>query len=117
MKKFKKDDDELLNATFSQDLAIFQKNYEFMLGSSLQFEEKWLRLYAILADSDTMHEMKYALEENDQYLEKKGLSLHYLFKPMRGDFQYYKEVDLKNDTDKEIREHGSEIKSNPKGAD
>ena len=62
-----------------------------------------------------MHELKYALDENDQYLEKNGLTLHYLFKPMRGDFQYYKEVDLKNSTDKTIREHGAEIKANPKG--
>jgi len=36
---------------------------------------------------------------------------------MRGDFQYYKEVDLKNSTDKTIREHGAEIQANPKGGD
>jgi len=101
--------DDLFNATFHQDLAIFQKNYEYMMESSLLYDEKWLRLYAIMADSDTMVELKYALEENEQYLNKTGLSLHYLFKPMLGDFQYYKEVDLKNSSDKTISEHGKEI--------
>lgn len=66
----------------SQDIGIFQRNYEYMRNKSGQYDDKWLRLYTIMCDSDTMHELKYAIEENLEYLDKNGLTLHYLFKPM-----------------------------------
>lgn len=62
----------------------------------LDENRKWLRLYTILADTDTMHELKYAIEENDAYLDKHGLTLHYLFKPMKAEFAYYKETDMES---------------------
>lgn len=83
---------------------MFEKHTEDLMKTTLGIEdEKWLRLYAIMADSDTMHEIKYALEQNDAYLEKHGLTLHYLFKPMKKDFEYYREVDLQNNTKNPIK--------------
>lgn len=57
-------DKKLLNATMRQDIGIFQRNYEFLQNTTKQFDDKWLRLYSILCDTDSMHQLKYALEEN-----------------------------------------------------
>lgn len=65
-----------------------------MMSHSRLYDEKWVRLYTILADSDTMHELEYALQENDEYLVSNGYTLHYLFKPMIQDFAKYKEIDM-----------------------
>ena len=105
----------MLNATFEQRLEVFAKNYEELMEEALGFDRKpWLRLYTILADSDTMHELKYALEENDEYIEKNGLTLHYLLKPMTSEFAYYKETDLETNGK---AMHGDEIKKNVDGTE
>jgi len=75
-------DYKLLNATMKQDIGIFQRNYEYLQNKDKKFEDKWLRLYSILCDSDAMHELKYALEENQNQLDKDGNTLSYLFRPM-----------------------------------
>lgn len=82
------------------------------MRDDLDLNEEWLRLYSILADADTMHELKYALEENDEYITKNGLTLHYLFKPMRSSFAYYKENDLEKHGKAMT---GDEIKKDSKG--
>lgn len=41
-----------------------------MRNKNGKFEDKWLRLYSILCDTDAMHELKYAIEENLVYLDK-----------------------------------------------
>lgn len=68
-----------------------------MTNSTNQFSDEYFRVYIIMTTSEQLQKMTNAVADNDEYLEQNNLTYAYLFKPLKQDWAYYKEIDMSSD--------------------
>lgn len=68
-----------------------------------------------MGSSESLQKLQYATRQNDEYLDYANLTYSYLLRPMKNDFTYYKEMDMKSDNTPENRINGPEVGGNTYG--
>lgn len=74
-----------------------------------------MRLYVLMTTSEQLDSMSQAVSENEDYMDKNNLTFSYLFKPLKKDWAYYKEIDLSSDNNADNRMNGEEVGGNDNG--
>ena len=50
-----------------------------------------------MGNAESLKKLEYATSNNNDYLDSHNLTYNYLFKPLRSEFAYYKEMDMTSD--------------------
>ena len=72
-------------------------------------------MYVIMSTDKELKNLEYAVQHNDEFLDKHNLTYSYLFKPMVKDFEVYQEIDIVSDNNANNRINGPEVSGNNDG--